>query len=322
MFIFTSSGQSDTFLPERIKLDTTPAEISKDIIDLQMNVTFSKDFDKDVGFVLYDSDQFFQSKHFHPSLDTKRRVISANLQEHLEFDIEFAVTPSVNSTLSLNDFACVFWSYTKNDWSPEGCSKTMNPSGCSCKPKTIENTNFAILMAFDTNYQYSEALHWISIIGCALSVLGLTVTAVYQIITRKSRGSSPTLLVVSICMSMTVFYLLFIFGINNPVQHLNVAKLSDQNIVPESDHHKYPDEGPCTAFTALLQYFLLATFTWNTLYGINVFLLFKNGVSGTPPWFPKVSLAIGWVLPAFIVGISLGFTYSVKEPLGYRQEEL
>ncbi|KAK7127063.1 hypothetical protein R3I94_018295 [Phoxinus phoxinus] len=199
----------------------------------------------------------------------------------------------------------------------------MNPSGhvvCSCKPKKFGKANFAILMTFDINYQYSEALHWISIIGCMLSVLGLSVTAVYQIMTRKSRRSSPTLLVVNICMSMTVFYLLFIFGINNPVQHLNVTKLSDQNIVPETDHHKYPDEGPCTAFTALLQYFLLATFTWNTLYGINVFLLFKN-VSGTPPWFSKVSLAIGWVLPAVIVGISLGSTYSVKDPLGYRQEE-
>ncbi|XP_077081894.1 adhesion G-protein coupled receptor G7-like [Siphateles boraxobius] len=121
-------------------------------------------------------------------------------------------------------------------------------------------------------------------------------------------------------MSMTFFYLFFIFGINNPVQHPIVANVSVQNIIPDSDHHKYPDEGPCTAFTALLQYFLLATFTWNTLYGINVFLLFKK-VSGPPPWFPKVSLAIGWVLPAVIVGISLGSTYSVKEPLGYRQEE-
>ncbi|ROL40913.1 Adhesion G-protein coupled receptor G7 [Anabarilius grahami] len=268
----------------------------------------TKDFDKDVGFVLYDSDQFFQSKSFQPSLDAKRRVISASLQEYFGFDnIEFTVTPSVDPTLSLNNFACVFWDYATNDWNTEGCTKTKNPSGnavCSCKPKKLENANFAILMTFDINYQYSEALHWISITGCALSIVGLFVTAVYQIIT-----------------SMTVFYLLFIFGINNPIQHLKVAKLSDQNMVPDSDQHKYPDEGPCTAFTALLQYFLLATFTWNTLYGINVFLLFINRVSGTPTWFPKVSLATGWGLPAVIVGISLGSTYSVKEPLGYRQEE-
>uniref|UniRef100_A0A672PT98 G-protein coupled receptors family 2 profile 2 domain-containing protein n=1 Tax=Sinocyclocheilus grahami TaxID=75366 RepID=A0A672PT98_SINGR len=286
-------------------------------------LTFSLDFDKDIGFVLYDNDQFFQSKSFQPSLDTKRRVISANLQENSGIDqVQFAVTPSADSTMSLNDFACVFWSYDKQDWITDGCTKTENSLGhavCSCKKQ--KNANFAILMAFDINYQYSEALHWISITGCALSVVGLSVTALYQIITRKSRGGSPTLLVVNICLSMTIFYLLFIFGINNPVQHVNVAEVSGENIVPESDHHKYSDQGPCTAFTALLQYFLLATFTWNTLYGINVFLLFKNSVSGTPSWFPQVAMAVGWGLPALIVGISLGSTYRVEEPLGYRQEE-
>ncbi|RXN36189.1 adhesion G- coupled receptor G7-like protein [Labeo rohita] len=197
--------------------------------------------------------------------------------------------------MSLNDFACVFWSYSKNDWITDGCTKTMNSSGiagCSCKNK--QKANFAILMAYDINYNYSKALHWISITGCALSVLGLCATALYQIITRKSRGGNPTLLVVNICTSMTIFYLLFVSGINNPVQHVNVARVFGENIVPESDHHKYPDEGPCTAVTALLQYFLLATFTWNTLYGINVYMLFQSSVSGTPRWFPKVSMAVGW----------------------------
>jgi len=42
MFIFISLGQSDTFLPDRIKLDTTQAEISKESIDFQMNVMFSE----------------------------------------------------------------------------------------------------------------------------------------------------------------------------------------------------------------------------------------------------------------------------------------
>uniref|UniRef100_A0A8C1ZQ14 Adhesion G protein-coupled receptor G7 n=1 Tax=Cyprinus carpio TaxID=7962 RepID=A0A8C1ZQ14_CYPCA len=327
-------GQSDFFLPARIKLNTGHAEIFKDNVDLQINITLTEDSNEVVGFVLYNNDQFFRSKSFQPSLDTERKVMSANIQENLKFEVMFTVTPSAVSTLSLNDFACVFWSYTKNDWSTEGCTKITSPSGpavCRCKPvkngngnanaNANANANFAILMAFDVNYQYSEALHWISITGCALSVVGLSVTALYQIITRKSRGGSPTLLVVNVCISMTVFYLLFLFGINNPVEHVNVAKMSGENIVPESDHHKYSDQGPCTAFTALLQYFLLLTFTWNTLYGINVFLLFKNSVSGTPSWFPLVAMAVGWGLPAVIVGISLGSTYRVEEPLGYRQEE-
>nr|XP_021325139.1 adhesion G-protein coupled receptor G7 [Danio rerio] len=297
----------------------------KDLLRGMSVITFCSfvDFNKDIGFVLYDNDRFFQSNSFQPTLDTKRRVISASLPEITELDqIKFTFTESADSTMSLNDFACVFWSYSKNDWSPDGCFKTTGPSGqaeCRCLPKTVK-TNFAILMSFNINYQYSEALSWISIIGCALSVVGLSVTSVYQIITRKSRGTNPTLLVVNVCISMMVFYLLFIFGINNPVKHLTVAK-STQNIVPASDYHTYPDQGPCTVFTALLQFFLLATFTWNTLYGFNVFLLFKNQVSGTPTWFPKVALPVGWGLPAVIVGISLGSTYSVKEPLGYRQEE-
>ncbi|RXN06430.1 adhesion G- coupled receptor G7-like protein [Labeo rohita] len=332
-----SSTQILTSIPERLTPDniTNAAQIANALLsdqrttDIAVSVVATVSqllnasrFNENIGFVLYDNDQFFQSKSFQPSLDTKRRVISANLEENPEI-VQFTVSPSADSTMSLNDFACVFWSYSENDWITDGCTKTVSSSGskgCSCKNK--RKANFAILMAYDIDYKYSEALHWISITGCALSVLGLCATALYQIITRKSRGGNPTLLVVTICLSMTVFYLLFVFGINNPIQHRNNdTGVSGENIVPESDHHKYPDEGPCTAFTALLQYFLLATFTWNTLYGINVYMHFHDSVSGTPRWFPKVSMAVGWGLPAVIVGISLGSTYRVDEPLGYRQEE-
>ncbi|XP_051549539.1 adhesion G-protein coupled receptor G7 [Myxocyprinus asiaticus] len=319
-------GERDTFIPDRIKLDVTETENLPQHIkdfDLQMKLKFNEDLNEDVGFVLYDNDQFFQSQSFKSSPDTKRRVISANLQEQHELEVEFTISQSIDPTKSLHNFACVFWSYSKKDWSAEGCDKAEITSGhpsCNCKPNE-KYVNFAILMTFSANYQYSEALHWISITGCSLSVVGLAVTAVYQVMTRKSRGGSPTLLVVNVCLSMTIFYLLFIFGINNPEQHTKEIQFSERNIVPESDHYQDPDKGPCTAVTALLQYFMLATFTWNTLYGTNVFLLFKNKVSGTPTWFPKVAFAVGWGFPAVIVGISLGSTYRVEKPLGYRQEE-
>ncbi|XP_065115756.1 adhesion G-protein coupled receptor G7-like [Paramisgurnus dabryanus] len=329
---------NDTFTPRRIKLDSNMTHFSSEV-DIQMNITFSKGMDKDVGFVLYDSDLFFPSQSFKPSLNTKRRVFSANLFKNGSgtMEVQFSVTPSHDPTMSLNDFACVFWSYSEKDWSTKGCTKTKSFSGhtqCSCRFEHEENQheenfennnlnkNFAVLMSININFQYSEELHWISIAGCTLSILGLAVTAVYQIATRKSRGCSPTLLLVNICLSMMIFYLLFIFGINNPVVHAKVSKVAAENRIPVSDYHRYSDEGPCTAFTALIHYFLLATFTWNTLYGINVFLIFKTTtISGTPPWFPKVSIAVGWGFPAIIVGLSLGFTYRVDDPLGYRQEE-
>ncbi|XP_051978132.1 adhesion G-protein coupled receptor G7-like isoform X2 [Xyrauchen texanus] len=323
-------GENDTFIPDRIKLDYATHENEnlpqhQNYFDLQMKVIFKEAFNKDVGIVLYENDQFFQSQSFKSSLDIKRRVVSANLPENHELnEVELKVpAQSTDSSKSLHNFACVLWHDSKQEWSTKDCVKEMSTTGhatCRCKPNQA-NINFAILMTFSGNYQYSEALHWISITGCSLSVVGLAITAVYQVVTRKSRGGSPTLLVVNVCLSMTIFYLLFIFGINNTDQHMKAVKFSEENMVPESDHYQEPDNGHCTAVTALLQYFLLATFTWNTLYGANVYLLFKNKVSGTPQWFPKVALAVGWGLPAVIVGISLGSTYRVKEPLGYRQEE-
>ncbi|XP_051550752.1 adhesion G-protein coupled receptor G7-like [Myxocyprinus asiaticus] len=320
-------GEKDTFIPDRIKLDVTHNEHlppHQNDFDLQVKVKFNKGSEV-VGFVLYGNDQFFQSQNFKSSLNIKRRVVSANLPKNCKLDkVELKVpTLSTDSTKSLHDFACVSWSDSKKEWIAENCAKEVSTSGhvtCRCTPNQA-NINFAILMTFSGNYQYSEALHWISITGCSLSVVGLAITAVYQVVTRKSRGVSPTLIVVNVCLCMMIFYLLFIFGINNPDQHTKAVNFSEGNMVPESDHYQDPDNGHCTAVTALLQYFLLATFTWNTLYGANVFLLFKNKVSGTPQWFPKVALAVGWGFPAVIVGISLGSTYRVKEPLGYRQEE-
>ncbi|KAI2650285.1 Adhesion G-protein coupled receptor G7 [Labeo rohita] len=44
------------------------------------------------------------------------------------------------------------------------------------------------------------------------------------------------------------------------------ASVSEHNVIPSSDLQQTVDQGPCTAITALLQYFLLSTFAWNILY--------------------------------------------------------
>ncbi|XP_036420956.1 adhesion G-protein coupled receptor G7 [Colossoma macropomum] len=228
--------------------------------------------------------------------------------------------------MSIQDIACVFWDYNRTDWSTEGCNKVTKSFSssdsfavltCSCN----HTTNFAMLMSFSQNYKYSEALGVISIIGCALSVAGLVITVLFQILTRRSRGVSPTFLMVNICVSMTIFYLLFIFGINNPVQHKAASAPSPINSIPPSDVHHEMDRGPCTAMAALLQYFLLATFTWSTLYAAQIFFVIKNAISGAPRNINTFSIVAGWGFPAVIVGISLGATYRPDKPLNYQQEE-
>ena len=117
----------------------------------------------------------------------------------------------------------------------------------------------------------------------------------FFVLHRKSRKSAPTILLVSICVCMTIFYFLFLFGMNNPNASLDRdIRASVENTIPSSDLHQEPDKGPCTALTALMQYFLLATFTWNTLYAVHIFLLFKNTFSGPPRGFQGISIATGW----------------------------
>ncbi|XP_058617183.1 adhesion G-protein coupled receptor G7-like [Onychostoma macrolepis] len=315
--------------PERIGLVANDADMafsSGRPIDLLLDIKLQNDSQKDwgnrnpsIGVVLYENDRFFNSKQFKSELDTKRRVVSASLTDKSLLDnVEFTIRPKNISGSTSYDFACVFWDYAHRDWRTEGCVKIHDPNGVQCKCN--HTTNFAVLVSFRADYTYSEALNWISIVGCSLSIVGLVLTAVYQIKTRKQRGANSTMLLVNICLCMTTYYLLFIFGINNPVQSSKTS-VSEQNVIPSSDVQEKIDQGPCTAITALLQYFLLSTFAWNILYAAHVFFLIRNALNGPPRAFRTIAMTVGWGLPAVIVGISLSATYSFRDPLGYRQEE-
>ncbi|XP_051550753.1 adhesion G-protein coupled receptor G7-like [Myxocyprinus asiaticus] len=324
--LYTLKGQSNNFAPDRVSLGTEAANTTistgqPDEIPLTINL--QEDMGNKnigIGVVLYESDQFFKSSQFISQIGTKRRVMSISLTNQQMLDnLEFTMRPQNISGSRPHDFACVFWDYTQSDWSTEGCYKMLDASGgmqCKCN----HTTNFAVLMSYKADYVYSEALNWISIVGCSLSIVGLVLTALYQIKTRKLRGTNSTMLLVNICICMTIYYLLFIFGINNPIQHTDDSDL-EKNVILASDWHQPVDQGPCTPVTVLLQYFLLATFAWNTMYAAHVFFLISNGLNGPPKGFFTVAMTAGWGLPALIVGISLATTYSFKDPLGYRQEQ-
>ncbi|XP_041936209.1 adhesion G-protein coupled receptor G7-like [Alosa sapidissima] len=321
------SGTSNNFTTNRIQLKTNMSEMSDTEIpsDVQIFIRLPDQLHKNsninVGFVLYENDLLFRSRAFQPSLNSRRMVISGTLGYFKAEHVTLRFLPMNVSNKSLHDFACVFWDYSLNDWSTVGCSKANLSTGslqCTCN----HTTNFAVLMSFREDHKYAETLSVISMVGCSLSILGLILTVIFQIITRKSRKSAPTILLVNICVCMTMFYFLFLFGIENPNSSLKRdSSVSEKNVIPPSDLHQDPDRGPCTALTALMQYFLLATFTWNTLYAVHIFFLIKKTLSRPPSRVLLVSLVTGWGLPAVVVAISLGVAYRVDNPLGYRREE-
>lgn len=66
------------------------------------------------------------------------------------------------------------------------------------------------------------------------------------------------------------------------------------NNIPESSEHVERDAGPCTAVTALLHYFLLATFVWNSIYGTQLVLLIRSLRNRLPSYWNRLSYAVGW----------------------------
>ncbi|XP_051797947.1 adhesion G-protein coupled receptor G7-like [Acanthochromis polyacanthus] len=242
--------------------------------------------------------------------------------------VEMMFRPTLPSGSTLHDFSCVFWSFSLQDWSTTGCSKGNAADGvlrCFCN----HTTNFAALFSFRENYDYAEALDIISIIGLSVSILGLVVTIIFYIREKFRRKSgeqnllNSELAVLCVCCSLLAFIITFLSGVHNSSRPSD-GKLgvNDQtNEVLPSDEHVEPDRGPCTAVTALLHFFLLATFTWNSLYGTQLGLLIWSMRRSLPPYWTALSMTVGWGIPAVVMAITLVVTYRVDDPLGYRQEE-
>ncbi|XP_046887500.1 adhesion G-protein coupled receptor G7-like [Hypomesus transpacificus] len=325
------TGLSSNFSADRIRLNTNASELGSDngeATDVQVFIRLSpgmrhQSSSISVGFVLYQNDRFFKSRDFRALLGSRRRVISGNVKGagRMGVDhVEMVFKPVNVPTTTLYDFACVFWNYNKSEWSTEGCSK-VNVSSEALRCVCNHTTNFAALMSYRVEYVYSEALDWITYLGCSMSVVGLVITIVFYVMTRKSGNSSPAILMVSLCVSLLIFTLLFLLGINNTDPQSHEPEDLDANVMPSSDLHIDPDHGPCTAVAVLLQYFLMATFVWNSLYACHMFLLLWNPLRRPPSYLPTITVVTGWGVPALIVSITLGVTYRVDNPLNYRREE-
>ncbi|XP_061177715.1 uncharacterized protein LOC133186493 [Saccostrea echinata] len=140
----------------------------------------------------------------------------------------------------LREAKCVFWDYTlfnnAGGWSTEGCSMNSTENGvtvCLCN----HTTNFAVLMRPYTPEKEDSALVVISIVGCVMSMLfGLLTVAVF-IISWKHIKSEKNVLIVCLCLSLFLAYLILLVGVD-----------------------KAQDKATCVAVTFFLHLFLLLTF--------------------------------------------------------------
>ncbi|KAM9334324.1 adhesion G-protein coupled receptor G7-like [Symphorus nematophorus] len=310
---FTSlSGTSGSFVANRIKLNTNTSSVVVDdggITDALIYVRFppeavsgrQKPSNVSLGFVLYQNDNFFRSRHYKSKRSTIR-VLSGSVSGQEPQHVEIVFRPTIVNGTSLYDFACVFWNYSLHDWSTDGCSKGNASDGllrCFCN----HTTNFAAFFSLRDKYEYA-ALDWISAIGVSISIICLFITVFHHI--REI---------------LLAYLITFVSGVVHTSRMYEVpAKINTEtNRIPDSGRHVEPDGGSCTAVAALLHFFLLANFMWISLQS---YMLWQRGPNSKPPkyWIP-LSFAVGWGVPAVIMAITLGATYRVDNPLGYRQEE-
>ncbi|KAM7178107.1 adhesion G-protein coupled receptor G7 [Macrochelys suwanniensis] len=290
-------------------------------VQILINVTKnnSSSGNGNIGFVLYQNDKFFQSKNYKTHYNHAKQIISGHVANAIVKDVELLFNPKYNaSEILLHDYACVFWDYNANDWNTTGCTKEGNKSELRCKCN--HTTSFAVLMSFKINYKYAKPLEIVSNIGSGLSIAGLVITILFQILTRKTRKFSVTWMLVSLCTSMLIFNIIFIIGIDNS-NAKNSNAVSSKNTLLDSDRVDPPENASCTAVAVLLHYFLLATFMWTALNSAHLYLLLLKTLRPIPGHFTLIMSVIGWGVPAVVVAITLGATYREGKHLNYRQEE-
>uniref|UniRef100_A0A096M9I2 Adhesion G protein-coupled receptor G7 n=1 Tax=Poecilia formosa TaxID=48698 RepID=A0A096M9I2_POEFO len=284
-----------------------------------------------LGFVLYQNSRFFPSRTYRRRR-ASLRVLSASIggpdRSVVAETVEMQFRVMLPKNTSLHDFSCVFWDYGKQDWNTHGCHKGNASDGvlrCSCN----HTTNFAALWSFREDYEYAEALGVLSIVGLSFSILGLVITIIHHLnetFQMKSRQKQTSLnsktSLLCICLSLLAFIITFLSGVQNSGPEDSTEEpSSDQNQILESDQYVEPDRGSCTAVAALLHFFLLATFSWNSMYGTQVVLLVRSMQRSLPSYWTRLSWGVGWGVPAVVTAITLAATYRVKNPLAYRQEE-
>ncbi|KAJ8390651.1 hypothetical protein AAFF_G00102570 [Aldrovandia affinis] len=202
---------------------------------------------------------------------------------------DIVITLRNSEPVSANFVAsCVFWDFSRNGglggWNPSGCSvknSTVEETVCSCN----HLTSFAVLLDISrggiTSREQSIILTYISYIGCGISAIFLSITLLTYLAFGKLRKDIPSKILIELCTALLL---------------LNLTFLLDSWLA------LYPDAvGLCISTAFFLHYFLLVSFTWMGLEALHMYLaivkVFNTYVSR---YMLKFSL-VGWGVPLIVV---------------------
>ncbi|XP_071804174.1 uncharacterized protein [Asterias amurensis] len=291
----TFNSTSD--IPEDVEV-VASIQLPQNIGQLLQSVTADNSSQLQVSFIVYASDDLFQSsliRDNNSSVEVAGPVVSltveghdlVNLTEPLVIEIQVSNNASIYNDTS---FRCVFWDFTKadgvGDWSTAGCvlaRQTANTVSCNCN----HATNFAILVDVHgqkiTDDKFALALDVISQIGVVLSIIALGATLIIYLSIKKLRSGKSRLIFIHFCASLLLLYIVFLAGIDSARGSV----------------------GACAFVAALLHYLALTTMMWMAVEARNMFIsTVKVFPEDTPKYMLKACL-IAWGSPAVLVTITL-----------------
>ncbi|XP_019719701.1 adhesion G-protein coupled receptor G2 isoform X2 [Hippocampus comes] len=183
------------------------------------------------------------------------------------------------------DTQCVYWNFNKNDgnggWDPRGCRKYNSSTDfttCLCD----HLTHFGVLLDVSrtpVDELNEHLLTLITYVGCGVSSLFLGITVLTYTAFEKLRRDYPSQILVNLSVALL---------------GLNLAFLLDSWL------SSWGANGLCVATAATLHYFLLASFTWMGLEGVNMYFALIKVFNVYVPAYILKFCALGWGIPLVI----------------------
>ncbi|KAJ8047069.1 Adhesion G-protein coupled receptor G4 [Holothuria leucospilota] len=245
-----------------------------------------------VSFFVFRKSLLFQSPKSNISVqEVDGMVVSATVEGQSVTDLSFE-TPVVvkvypiHENESYYERTAVYWKQGNGTsaWSPDGCV-LQSRAGSNGSPVHASYcthlTNFAVLLNRHGKIE-SAILDILSIVGCVISVVALTITVFTFLYHREFRKQRPKQILTNLCFSLLGLYLAFLIGI---------------------ERKRYKPTTGCVLSGIVIHYLTLTSMSWMSVEATNMYLLFWKVFDAHVSKFMIKSILTAWGLPVFVVGL-------------------
>ncbi|XP_042224085.1 uncharacterized protein LOC121867976 [Homarus americanus] len=211
----------------------------------------------------------------------------AALGEVVEVQLEHVYS---GEKFELGEPTCVWWDTHTSMWAKDGCHVAhTHPTYTMCHCDHL--TNLAVIMDVNGILDTTDVLYYVmrcvTIIGCVVSVVSLSLCVVCFLSFKAVRGRASSVVHANLCLCLLGSELLVLGGLDATHRPL-----------------------VCTIVAALLQYLFLATFTWSAIEAFHMYLSFvKMWKTGSIQ--VKYYLCVGYLVPLVYVSITFALTHVI-----------